>query len=377
MDGALRISAVDAYRVRIPLASPYHLSRVYGTLTHAEVVLLRVRTGGGVEGWGEADPGGPRFTGDSAEEVMAALREGAAARLLGVALEEWVAAGRGRELSGSLGAACDVAVHDALARARARPLWTLLGERRHAALEVLWPTSSGTAEQDLAVIEARAAEGFRTFMLKCGARPVADDLERVAAVCARLPAGTRLMADANQGWSREEARAFVAGAAGLPLILIEQPLAAADLDGLATLRALATVPISVDESLQGVADARRIIAAGAADVFSIKVSKNGGLRSALDIAALAAAAGVRVLMNSMIELGVTQAASLHLGCVLDNLLDCGHAYMSTLRMADDVSDFAAQVREGRARLPDGPGLGIEVDGAAIERYRVEELHVRR
>ncbi len=375
MNDALAIATVDCWRVRIPLATPYHLSKVYGTLTHSDVVLLRVTTVGGITGWGEADPGGVMFTGDTAESVMVALRDGAAARLVGVAVDDWVANGRGRELAGTIGAACDVAIHDALARATDQPLWALLGERRREAIDVLWPTSSGDAESDLAIIRESAASGFRTFMLKTGAREIGADLERVAAVCAGLPASVRVMVDANQGWSREQAREFVAGAAELPLILVEQPLPAADLDGLAALRERATMPISVDESLQTTAQAERIIAAGAADVFSIKVSKNGGLRHALDIAALASAAGVEVLMNSMIELGITQSASLHLGCVLDNLLDCGHAYMSTLRMADDVTDFSAQVRDGRAWLPDGPGLGVHIDVDAIARYQVEEHHV--
>ena len=80
-------------------------------------------------------------------------------------------------------------------------------------------------------------------------------------------------------------------------------------------------------------------------------------------------------MNSMIELGITQAASLQLGCTLDNLMDCGHAYMSTLRMADDVSDFSDLVVDGRARLPDAPGLGIEVSLDKIHQYQVEYFHV--
>ena len=301
MNDALAIATVDCWRVRIPLATPYHLSKVYGTLTHSDVVLVRVTTVGGIEGWGEADPGGVMFTGDTAESVMVALRDGAAARLVGVAVDDWVANGRGRELAGTIGAACDVAIHDALARATDQPLWALLGERRREVIDVLWPTSSGDAAADLATIAERAADGFRTFMLKAGAREVGADLERTRAVCTRLPAGVRVMVDANQGWDREQAREFVRGAADLPLVLIEQPLPSADLDGLAGLRERATMPISVDESLQTTAQAERIIAAGAADVFSIKVSKNGGLRHALDIAELASAAGVEVLMNSMIE----------------------------------------------------------------------------
>ncbi len=369
------IRQVDAWQVQIPLVTPYHLSKVYGTLTHCDVVVLRMITMSGAEGWGEADPGGPSFTGDTAAEVMAALRDGVAESLIGVNVADWVSNGHGRKLGGTLGAACDVAAYDALARANDQPLWMLLGERYRDSIEVLWPTSSGSADKDLTIIDERVGLGFKTFMLKAGAREIDADLARVHDVCAALPADVRIMVDANQGWNREQAKTFINGVEGLPLILIEQPLQAEDLAGLGELRAMTSIPVSVDESLQSMAQAQAIITAGAADIFSIKVSKNGGLRNALDIAALAANANIDILMNSMIELGITQSASLHLGCVLNNLVGCGHAYMSTLRMADDVTDFSAQVRDGKVWLPEGPGLGVQVNTEAVQRYAVDEHHV--
>ena len=133
--------------------------------------------------------------------------------------------------------------------------------------------------------------------------------------------------------------------------------------------------ISVDESLQTVEHARNVAKENAANVFSIKVSKNGGLRAGLEIARTAEENDIKVLMNSMLELGITQAASLHLGCVLDCLVDCGHAYMSTLRMSDDITDFSGFVEHGTAKLPQGPGLGVNVDELKIRQYLVDEYHV--
>jgi len=384
---SLIIDRIDAWRVRVPLRNPYHLSRVYGTLTHSNAVLVKV-SAGEFCGWGEADPGGRRFTGDTAPEVLDGIRGGLAEALLGADLQAWVEPGAAggpsaalpaavaERLQGSIGAAFDVAAHDAVAQSRGQPLWQLLGERQHDSLPILWPTSSGSAEEDMASIRPWLARGFDTFMLKMGERPIDDELARLRQVLDQLPDSARLMVDANQGWSREEAAAFVEGSRGLPLVLIEQPLAADDLDGLNMLRAVATAPISVDESLQRPADAQRIIDADAADVFSVKISKNGGLRPALEIARTARAGGVKVMINSMIELGITQAAALHAGCVLDNLVDHGHAYMSTLRMADDVTDFSAWCHDGRAHLPAGrAGLGVRIDEAKIATYTQDEYHV--
>jgi len=372
---SLKIVSLDAFHIAIPLVNPYHLSKVYGTQTHSDVIIVRIMTDSGEEGWGEADPGGVLFTGDTGEAVMQSIREEGAERIIGCRVDDWVENGDGLKFQGSVGAAFDVAVHDALAKSRHQPLWALLGEKRREKIDSLWPTSSGTAEDDLEIIQPRLAQGFRTFMLKMGSRPVDKDIERVIEVTRVLPEDVKIMVDANQGWEIEEAMTFVEGITDVPLVLIEQPVAADDHEGLKKISKISRIPVSVDESLQTVEDARRIALGEIASVFSIKVSKNGGLRAGLEIGRVAKEQGILVMMNSMLELGITQSASLHLGCVLDCLIDCGHAYMSTLRMSDDVTDFSNFVSEGKAHLPSGTGLGIQVNESKIMKYLKEEYHV--
>ena len=372
---SLKIVSLDAFHIAIPLVNPYHLSKVYGTQTHSDVIIVRIMTDSGEEGWGEADPGGVLFTGDTGEAVMQSIREEGAERIIGCRVDDWVENGDGLKFQGSVGAAFDVAVHDALAKSRHQPLWTLLGEKRREKIDSLWPTSSGTAEDDLEIIKTRLAQGFRTFMLKMGSRPVDKDIERVIEVTRVLPEDVKIMVDANQGWEIEEAMTFVEGITDVPLVLIEQPVVADDHEGLKKISKISRIPVSVDESLQTVEDARRIALGEIASVFSIKVSKNGGLRAGLEIGRIAKEQGLLVMMNSMLELGITQSASLHLGCVLDCLIDCGHAYMSTLRMSDDVTDFSNFVSEGKAHLPSGTGLGIQVNESKIMKYLKEEYHV--
>ncbi|MDP6211046.1 MAG: enolase C-terminal domain-like protein [SAR324 cluster bacterium] len=372
---SLKIVSLDAFHIAIPLVNPYHLSKVYGTQTHSDVIIVRIMTDSGEEGWGEADPGGVLFTGDTGEAVMQSIREEGAERIIGCRVDDWVENGDGLKFQGSVGAAFDVAVHDALAKSRHQPLWALLGEKRREKIDSLWPTSSGTAEDDLEIIQPRLAQGFRTFMLKMGSRPVDKDIERVIEVTRVLPEDVKIMVDANQGWEIEEAMTFVEGITDVPLVLIEQPVVADDHEGLKKISKISRIPVSVDESLQTVEDARRIALGEIASVFSIKVSKNGGLRAGLEIGRVAKEQGILVMMNSMLELGITQSASLHLGCVLDCLIDCGHAYMSTLRMSDDVTDFSNFVSEGKAHLPSGTGLGIQVNESKIMKYLKEEYHV--
>lgn len=369
----MKITGLSVDLIELPFAVPYKLSKAYGTLTHAGAVIVRLETDDGLVGLGEANPT-PPFTEETPGGVFAALGDhiwpaikGADATSVNAVLDRIDLALAGNHVAKG---AVDMALHDLAGKALCVPCHRLLGGQRHDALKVLWPLGSGSAEDDRPVIEQKIAEGYRCFMLKMGARPVGEEIGRLEALFSRHGDGLDVIVDANQGWSRAEALDFARRAEAFPLRLIEQPVAAADHDGLAQVRAAARQPVSADESIQTVDDARALLARGAVDVFSIKISKNGGFREARRIAALAETDGVDCLMNSMLECGVTQAASLQLGAVLGNLMDIGHAYMSTLRLADDVTDFAGLVRDGVVAVPQGPGLGISLDQTKLDKYSV-------
>lgn len=372
MPDGLNIASAEFWPIKIPLARPYHLSAVLGTLTHSQAVIVRLTLENGVVGWGECDPHA-EFDGYSLENACETIA-GYMNELVGQSVHDWVENAKGHAYHGAPAAAIDVACHDALGRARGIPVWQLLGERLNDGVDVLWPISSGSEEEDLVIIQERHRQGFRTYMIKMGTRPIEKEIIRTRKVLQAIPQGVQIMVDANQGWSREEAFSFVRGCDGLPLVLLEQPLRAGDLSGLAQLRKESSIQISVDEALLTPSDANKIIAQNAADVFSIKISKHGGLANSAKIAAAIQGAGKRLLMNSMIELGITQAASLHLGITQPHLLPCGHAYMSTLRMADDITDFSDWVQNGRAKIPDCPGLGVNVSMDKIRQYQVGEAH---
>ena len=212
-------------------------------------------------------------------------------------------------------------------------------------------------------------------MLKMGNNSIEDDIQRLKTVINSVGNGIKIMVDANQGWSLEQAKAFVDGTNDLFIELIEQPVIANDISGMHDLRKRANNFISADESAQSISQVKTILANQAADVFSLKISKNGGLTSCLEMANLIQKDNKLIMMNSMIELGITQAASLHLGATLKNLVNCGHAYMSTLRMSDDITNFSKLVINGSALVPDTPGLGITVFEDKLKTYQVDTFHV--
>ena len=136
---------------------------------------------------------------------------------------------------------------------------------------------------------------------------------RLRAVLAAAPEA-RLRLDANQGWSVADAIAVISGMEdeGLPVDLVEQPVAAEDVAGLARVRAAVSTPIMADEALWSSEDARRLIDAGAADLFNIKLAKTGGLEDAVRIADLAAEHGIGCMVGSMMEPRISIGAAVHL-----------------------------------------------------------------
>ena len=374
----MHISKLELFHISIPFKVPYRLSKVYGTLDNAEAVIVRVYTDQGIVGLGEADPMNP-FTEETTGTVMAVIRDVMGPALLGcdpmqvnrieAMLDQSV---RGNPTARG---AVNMALYDIVGKAHDVPVYTLLGGKLHDRLPLLGSIGSGTVEEDASGIGALIGEGYGTVMIKMGSLPIEEEIQRMVAASERFGSHMRLIADANQGWHYKEALAFLDGIAGHAPLVIEQPIRHGDHEGLSALRARCPCLLSVDESLVTLEDAVTLGRSNAADVFSIKVSKNGGLTRAHAIARVAEGFGIRCLMNSMLEFGISQAASLQLGCTLGNLLDCGHAYMSVLRMADDVTDFSRNITDAVVQVPAGAGLGVTVDDDKLKKYSVDTLKI--
>ena len=359
------IVKAEWFQYAFKLSIPYKLS--YGALDGCDSILLKLTDSDGVFGWGEANLQQP-FTDKSSTDTIHALEgfmkslvkvihdpEPVVVNDLASKLMPGFEAGKG---------AIIMALLDIKGKRLGKPVCELLGPVVHQSLPVLWPLSNGTAADDMPVIDAKRKEGYATFMLKMGGAgiAIADEIKRVKHLEDHYGEAVKFIPDANTGWTKEQAMEFMQGVKDTRIAFLEQPVAKVDLDTMAALTATGLVPISADESLTGPASAQAIIDRGAANVFSIKSSKNGGPLDAKTIANLAKANGISCYYNSMLELGITQAASLHQAATVENLDETlGHAYMSTLRLKGDPTDFASFVVNARVHVPTGPGLGIKVD----------------
>ena len=232
-------------------------------------------------------------------------------------------------------------------------------------------------DPDEAVRRAVAAveDGYKCIKLSIGSRFPEHDLDVVREVRAAIGPGIAIRADADEAWSPERAIATLKLLEPFGLEFVEQPVMGLDLKGMAQVRRAVAIPIAADESVHTVEEAEKVIEAGAADVLVVKPAAAGGIRAAQSIMALCAENGLRSIIASSLETGVGTAAALHLTSCLGEAEASGLSSGKLLE-SDLLVHPLVPVR-GHMTVPQTPGLGIEVDRDAVDRYTTGVMGVVR
>ncbi|MEV0797176.1 dipeptide epimerase [Kribbella sp. NPDC050281] len=303
---------VSTHLVSAPLHTPFITA--LRTATHADSLLVEV-SDGELSGWGEA-PQVWKVTGDSLAGSQACVEGPITAALDGLGPDDLTEALRRVQnaVAGNFGAkgAVDVALHDLAARRRGQTLHGFLGSTVDI-VRTDMTLSVGDPDALAAAAQARLVDGFDVLKVKVGTDARAD-VERVRRVREAIGPEPTLRLDANQGWSRRDAVTAIRAMedAGCDLELVEQPVVAADLEGMAWVTDRVRTPILADESVYGVRDLVNVIRYGAADMVNVKLAKCGGLGPARTLLELAREHGIRTIVGSMMEshVGVGAAAAL-------------------------------------------------------------------
>lgn len=251
--------------------------------------------------------------------------------------------------------AIETALIDLEARRRGLPLAVLLGARTLAVPvnAALGPLDEGCAER----AAAAAAQGYRMGKIKVGIAPVEEELVRLREVAAATGAGAlRLRLDANRAWPEDEARRFLTAIADLAIDGVEEPLAAPTCVSLAALQAVLPFPIAIDESLPALG-LNALFATRAVRRFVIKPARIGGVLPTLTLARRAQAAGIEVVLTSVVDSAVGVAAAAHLAAAIAP--DMAHGLATGAWLAQDVAP-PLPIVAGMLRLPDAPGHGSAV-----------------
>lgn len=334
----------------LPLTEPFEIS--LGVQHAASNVLVTIETADGVTGYGEGSPL-PPITGETQQAALAtanAASEVVEGHPIGEyrALIEQVRATFPGMASATF--AVETAILDAFCREQGIALSELFGgSPRSIETDMTIPIVSTSIAEERAT---RAVDqGYEHLKIKTG-NDVHADVERVVAVNEAAP-DAHLKVDANQGWTPKETAWFAERVLdrGVTLDLIEQPVPASDLAGLADARRRVDVPIAADEAVFTPADAVNVVREGAADVINVKLGKSGPLAVA-DIAAIARAADLELMVGCMLESAVGIHASAHVVAGLG-----GFAYVDldgNRLLAEDVVETAS----GPKHELSGPGHGV-------------------
>jgi muconate cycloisomerase len=368
---APRVETVRTTLVDLPLHRPHRFRD--STMDVQAVLLVRVATDDGVVGVGEGVvPGGPWWGGESVETMQVVVDRYLAPLAVGADLTRLPALRErmDRLVAANAFAKCalETALWDAWARTLGLPLHALLGGRCRDALPVTW--AIGAADPDVVVDEALArieSGGHASIKLKMGALEPAADVARIEKIASSLALVTSVRVDLNGAWDELTATRLLPRLEQAGIDLIEQPTPAWDVDALARLCALLRIPVMADESLRSDHDALTLAARRAADVFSLKIGKSGGYLATQRIAAVAQAAGIACHGGTGIESSLGTLAGAQLLTTLP-AVTYGSELFGPLLMTDGLLAEPLDYRDGALHLPDGPGLGIDLDEDRVARY---------
>lgn len=367
----LRIANVAAIPIALPLKKPVVMAGE--RIEHAYNLLVRVEAENGLTGWGEA-ASAPLMTGDVLPGMVAAVNNHLAPLVTGQdALRRAELSLRcGRALLHNTGAKCalDMAINDLVGHHLGVSLANLFGGGLREILQPMYLLGNPKVEDDIAEAKGKLADGWSFFKLKIGIKHPLEEAHAAIEIRRHLGENVMLCADANMGMTFANARLFAERARDANLLFMEQPLHSDDIDGMTALARVSPIPLNGDESIGSVASLLALHRAGAIQGANIKTIKMGGIAATVQAMSVCGALGLKInLAGKVAESSVAAAAIVQLGCVAPNL-DWG-LNITNHYLAEDLTDTPLTIERGTVRRPRGPGLGVTVSEA-----RVNRVHVR-
>jgi muconate cycloisomerase len=382
----MRITGGEFFIVTLPLRRQH----TWASNTRVSIgrhALVRIDTDEGVSGWGEAPamatwggPGGVHY-GETPETVVHLGEDYLLPAITGcdpldiaVVHDRMDAVVKGNPYAK---AALDIACYDAAGKGLGKPVWALLGGKFRDGVQLAHSLGLLPMDECLAEAKAAVAEGARTIKVKTG-HDTQRDVEIVGRLREALGPDIGIRVDGNEGYRTvHEAIAVTNAQQEFDIMLCEQPVAGDD--AMAKVAAGVSVPVMADESAWTALDIVRLHAMDAAACYSLYVTKPGGLYRARQQADIAAQYGMYSDVGGSIEMGIGNAANLHLAaatrnawlpsvCPVTTVDGTDGPTVAGVYYVDDVVSEPFGFRDGMVVLPDGPGLGVDVDVEKIRKY---------
>lgn len=375
----MKIAAIETFDLIAPLEHPFGWSQ--GWLDERSTTLVKVIADDGLVGWGEG-AGAALINGLLAPLLIGQDpmdRTGLWERLFHALYNGNNAVG----LAGSALSALDMALWDLAGKATDLPVYALLGGKVRDKIAVyatgLYYTEGEFPDRLLDEARGYVAEGFKGMKTKVGGLSIAEDVARVRALRDAIGPDVHLMVDANEAYNATTAIRIGQKLAELDLVWFEEPVNAQDLDAYLEVKAALPMAIAGGENLRTRYEFKPYLTRRAYDIVQPDVMHCGGITEMQRICAIANACGIQVnphVWGSPVMI----AATLHLAATLP---PCPPARNALPYLQEPVMEFDRtpntirqticavpfEHEDGFVRVPTGPGLGIEVDEAVVERLR--------
>jgi L-Ala-D/L-Glu epimerase len=370
----MNIASVEVFPIRLPLRAVLTLPRgASRTLDEGKrVALVKITDTDGNVGWGEAGPS-RRWSAETLESCVSSIRNYLAPVVTGH--DVFDIAGLHAKMNQELAVgmdpgqpiakcAIDVAVHDLICKRLGINLQSWLGAKRCDSVPLARLVSAATPQEAAQITEAAWTEGFRGFKVKV-AHHKALDAEIVKAVV-KAARGAYVWADANQGYTLEEALRMCKALEALGITLFEQPVPMSDVYAMKKLLSASGLTIALDEAAIGLPFVIDLLRRDAVEGLAIKVSKVGGLHYARQMCDLALNAGLTLIGSGLMDAPIGFAASVHLFAAYGISLPVD--LNGPQFIADDYLAQPLPVRNQVAYVPQAPGLGVIVDEDKVRRF---------
>ncbi|WP_077001174.1 mandelate racemase/muconate lactonizing enzyme family protein [Variovorax sp. KK3] len=372
-----RIRSVEGIPLKIPFAKSFTMAAPHqATRNEVEVYLVRITTDDGVVGIGETQAWRRQGSSETLHGLHAKLQSMAAPALVGRSVLDIapVMHALSEQLSGGLylQAAVGDALYDAKARTLGLSVAQMLGGRCRDHIDVgIALGITGDAKAMIDAAERAVEQGYRHLRIKIGI-DARKDLLGLQALRAHFDDRVVLRADANGSMRYGDALRLLRQLEPLDLDIVEQPLAAWDLEGMAALAAAVRIPLSADEAISDTHSLVDVASRRAARVIQTKSAKNGGIHSIAKLWTLAGALGIDIFPGNHPSTSLNVAAVAQLAASWPQPLLAGDFQTGLVDMlADDIVQVPVRVEGGRVHVPEGHGMGVALDEDKVRRYRVD------
>ena len=370
----MNIVKVDVIPFGVPIRN---FADAYTGFSVSNAVLVKITAEDGTVGFGEACAWEPEFYGETLESVASTISRYIAPVIIG---ENAFNINRIMTKIDSAVAritcvkeGVDLALHDLKGRLLQVPVYNLLGGSFRkdipVASEIGIDTPETMAENALDVLKL----GIRVIKIK-GSDDMKLDVERIKNIRQAVGDEIELRLDPNAAWDTIGTIKTMKQIEDCNLQLLEQPIGAWDLKGMAYIRNNISVPLMADESIWTPQDVVRIAEYGAADIINIKIAKSCGLALAKQIEFVAESHGLPCIVGTEIEPGFSLVAKLHLAASM-KIHPLASEFTELSLLKGNILRHKFEIEDGCVKVPGGPGFGVELDGEYFEKVIIKTDHI--